>query len=577
MRPSPVWFGILAWSLLCAQAPETAYPLLEKAYAAMREKNYDAAIAWFVQAAEAAPERPAVRKDLAYAYLRIGQTEAARDQFAEAMRLDPADARVALEYAFLCHETGRQAEARRVFNRLCRSGDAAVRATAEQAFRNIDGALAEGIRRWSEAVARSPDNFSAHRELAALAEQRDELELAARHYQAALRLRPAEYALLLDLGRVWQALGETNRALTAYREAAASPEPRVAEAARELLPDSHPAQAAAGAAHAPPESLRLDAREMAERSYRAGYLKDALRYLKLAHEANPADFAVMLELGRTYNMLRQDEQAVRWFTMARKSPDAAIVREADRAYRNLRPATARLRTTAWAFPFYSSRWKDVFSYGQLKTEVKLGRLPVRPYLSARFIGDTRRTTSETLPQYLSESSILLAAGLAGSPWPGLTLWGEAGQAASYLRRPDAPRMAPDYRGGVALVRGFGSLLGGEAPGLFLETSADGVFVSRFQNDVLVYWQNRYGYTLPALGRLETQLCLNSNLTTDTKRQYWANFAEVGPGARFRWRGLPDSLVFSVSVLRGVYTRNQDNPRRPNFFDLRAGFAYAITR
>jgi hypothetical protein len=213
----------------------------------------------------------------------------------------------------------------------------------------------------------------------------------------------------------------------------------------------------------------------------------------------------------------------------------------------------------------------------VKTEIRLGRLPLRPYLSTRFIGDTRRITSEAMPQYLSESSFLLALGLAASPWRGLTLWGEAGTAASYLRRPGAGRAVPDYRGGAAYQRGYGHLLGAEAPGPFLEIGWDGVFVSRFQNDLLLYWQNRAGYTLPAWAGLRVQLCWNGNLTADSRRQYWANFAESGPGLRLRWPGLPESLVFTVSVLRGVYTRNQDNPRRPNFNDLRVGFAYAITR
>lgn len=567
----------LAGLALSGQTGDPGRPLREKAYAALRGRQYQEAVVCFRQAAEAAPTRADIRKDLAYTYLRIGEAEAARDQFAEALRLDPADTHVALEYAFLCYETKRRAEARRVFDRLRRSADVTTRATAEEAFRNIDRPLAEGIARWSEAVARAPDNFSAHWELATLAEQRDELDLAAEHYEAALRLRPAEHQLLLDLGRVWQASGQTERAWGALLEAARSAEPRVAEAARELLPPELLAQAGGPASQGRPEQTRLSAKELGERSYRAGYLRDALWYLKLAHEADPADFAVMLQLGRTYNLLRQDEQAVRWFAMARKSPEAAVAREAERGYRNLRPELARFRTTAWVLPFYSSRWKDLFSYGQVKTEIRLGRLPLRPYLSTRFIGDTRRTTSEAMPQYLSESSFLLALGLAASPWRGLTLWGEAGTAASYLRRPGAARAVPDYRGGAAYQHGFGRLLGAEAPGPFLETGWDGVFVSRFQNDFLLYWQNRAGYTLPALGGLRVQVCWNGNLTADSGRQYWANFVELGPGVRLRWRGLPESLVFTAGVVRGVHTRNQDNPRRPNFYDLRVGFAYAITR
>jgi Tfp pilus assembly protein PilF len=570
---------VLAVVWLCAQVADPARQPLEKAYEALRAKNYESAIAWFGKALEAAPERPQIRKDLAYTYLKIGEPEAARDQFAEAMRLDPSDSHVALEYAFLCFETKQRATARRVFDRLRRSSDPAARATAEQAFQNIDRPLAEGIQRWKAALASSPDNFSGHQELAVLAEQRDELELAAEHYAKALQLRPDEPSLLLDLARVFTALSKTEQAQQAYLAASRSSVPRVAEAARQHLPArQQQAPDSATAPASPRTSAQAGAKEMAERSYRKGYLKDALRYLKIAHEADPADSSVILKMGWTYNALRQDEQALRWFQMARKSPDPSIAREAGKACKNLRQALARTRTTLWLFPFYSSRWKDVFSYGQLKTEFKLGRLPFRPYLSTRFIGDTRRTTGEVLPQYLSESSFLFALGLATRPWHGLTLWGEAGTAVSYLaRQPNLRRATPDYRGGAAYSKGFGQLLGGEAPGAFFETNDDAVFVSRFQNDLLFYSQNRFGYTLPRLGGLRTQLYWNSNVTLDLGRQYWANFLESGPGLRFRLPGMPEALTFSVNLLRGAYLLNRENPQRPNFFDIRAGFWYALTR
>ena len=48
-----------------------------------------------------------------------------------------------------------------------------------------------------------------------------------------------------------------------------------------------------------------DPRVMYERSYRAGYLKDALRYLTIAQEANPTDYSLMLKLGWTYNLLNR--------------------------------------------------------------------------------------------------------------------------------------------------------------------------------------------------------------------------------------------------------------------------------
>jgi hypothetical protein len=118
-----------------------------------------------------------------------------------------------------------------------------------------------------------------------------------------------------------------------------------------------------------------------------------------------------------------------------------------------------------------------------------------------------------------------------------------------------------------------------AKGFFYETNADGIFVSRFQNDLLLYSQNRAGYTLAPLegfAGLQAQVYWNGNLTVDRSGQYWANYAEMGPGLRFRFRDLPKSLLFSVNFMRGAYLVNLDNPRGPNFFDLRAGFWYAFT-
>ena len=655
-----------------AQNPDPAYGPLEQAYAALREKSYDQAIAGFRQAIALAPSRASIHKDLAYALLKVGENDDARDQFAEAMRLDPTDQHIALEYAFLCYETKQQAIARRVFDRIRKTGDA----TAEQAFQNIDRPLAEGIARWEKALEVSPDNFSAHQELAALAEQRDELALAAVHYEKAWRLKPGERELLLDLGRVWKLQGRQEEANYVLLAASRGEPARVAEQARELLPVRYPYvyefekaleldpnnfelrrefaylllemgkkddaerefqklnqiapddllsaaqlgflrlnrgdyagaqplldQVLKGSDDALADRVRSalklpqlmrhrgttaqrtseEAKSMAEKSLKAGYLKDALKYLSIAQENDPVDFAVMLKLGWLYNIMHQDQQAIKWFKLAAKSPDPAEAKEANQAYRNLAPAFALFRTTFWAYPFYSSRWNDAFGYAQVKTEIRIGHLPIRPYLSARFVGDMRGTTGSTLsnpaPQYLSESSFIFGVGVTTLPIHGVVGWFEAGEAVKYLPdRTDVGAMIPDYRGGIAYAKGFGHLLGG-SNGFFFESNEDGVFVSRFQNDMLAYSQNRAGYTFAqteSAALLQAQIYFNFNGTADRLRQYWANYVESGPGVRFRLRNFPKGMLFSVNVLRGVYTVNEYNPRRPNFFDLRAGFWYAFT-
>src|SRR5690242_10502090 len=109
---------LLACGWASAQVPDPAYEPLARAYSAQTARDYDTAIAGFLQALAAAPGRPSIHKDLAYTYLKVGEAELARDEFGAALKLEPEDTHTALEYAFLCYETRKQAEARRIFNRL---------------------------------------------------------------------------------------------------------------------------------------------------------------------------------------------------------------------------------------------------------------------------------------------------------------------------------------------------------------------------------------------------------------------------------------------------------------------------
>src|SRR5204863_5891222 len=104
--------------------------------------------------------------------------------------------------------------------------------------------------------------------------------------------------------------------------------------------------------------LSIDAKVMAERSIKAGYMKDALKYLEVAHESDPGDFDVMLKLAWTNNLLHRDLTALRWFDLARRSPDPTVAADATRGYTNLRDLGERIRVSAWLFPVFSTRWPD---------------------------------------------------------------------------------------------------------------------------------------------------------------------------------------------------------------------------
>jgi tetratricopeptide (TPR) repeat protein len=623
------------------------------------------------------PDRADIRKNLAYTLLKTGDSEAAREQFGAAMLLEPSDLHLALEYAFLCFEardnaSARKAEARRIFARIRDSDDLVSSATAAQAFLNIDPPLAAGIARWQQVLASSPPTFSALYELAQLAEQRDELDLAAASYRRAFQLTPARKSVLLELARVEKARDNAEGAMSALLAASRGGETRAAELAREQLPDRYPyvyefrraldldptnqtlhrelaylllamsEKDGSATVEAKQEFeqivdtspgdylaaaqlglLRLAANENAlampvlrnvldhadsatanrvrmalklplileerptddsplislgdplllgDRSYQAGFLKDARRYFLEAHEQNPLDTAIALKLGWTYNLLHDDVTAIHWFDIAHRSDDPAISSEAARAAGNLRTGVARFRTTLWVYPLYSSRWHDLFGYGQLKTQLRLKKFPLHPYVSVRFVGDQRRNTGGVSPQNLSESAFIAGVGVATQTWRGATGWFEAGMSTSYL---NGSRSA-DYRGGLSYSKTLGKSLLAEHSGWFVEAVADSVYVSRFDNDLLNYSQTKIGFT-SAVGPFKVQTFWGNNLTFDVKRQYWANFAETGPGIRFHPPHTPPSLAITVAGVRGVYLRNDGNPWRPNFFDFRAGIWYALTK
>jgi tetratricopeptide (TPR) repeat protein len=505
------------------------------------------------------------------------------------------------------------------------------------------------------------DNFSAHFELATLAEQRDELPLAAENYEKAWRQAPDRRSVLVDLGRVLKAMHEEERANAALLAASRGGEARAAEMARELLPERYPyvpefrkaleldptnvglrrelgflllqmdligdavpefrkladpppgdplavtqlgflllAQGESGAAMpllerilggrdeelanrvravlrmpqvvavTPAPPALNESKAMAERSLQAGYMQDALKYLEQAHEADPDDYSVILKLGWTNNILHRDAQASRWFDLARRSSDPKIAREASRAWSNLNGGAELIRTTGWFYPIFSTRWHDVFGYAQVKTEVR-ARFGLAPYVSVRFVGDTRETLGAVspaiTPQYLSESSFIVAAGVRTVPWQGVTGWFEAGSAMGYL----TGHMLPDYRGGISAARGIGETLAGESRGLFADSTLDAIFVSRFGNDFLAYSQSRGGYTF-GLHEFRAQLYMNFNATIDDQRQNWANFIETGPGIRIHANAMPKAMYVTVNLLRGAYLITG-----ADFNDLRVGVWYAFTR
>ncbi len=319
---------------------------------------------------------------------------------------------------------------------------------------------------------------------------------------------------------------------------------------------------------------------MAQKSLAAGYVKDAIRYFHQAIEHNPDDAEVAIGLGWAYNIAGDDREAMHWFDRARHMGNAAVAKDADRAYRNL-SSNGLPEITVWGLPIYSSRWQDTFAYSQLKLRIPiLSNAPVQFYLSTRLVGDALSAMpvgGPAPPKYLSESAIIVGGGVSTRTWHHLMGWAEAGEAISYLpQAAGVARAIPDYRGGINFAKGFGELLNAKHSGWFYETNTDGIFISRFDDDVLLYNQHRVGRTFHLSEHTSAQLLFNGNITVDLKDQYWANTIELGPGIRFHAPFMPRNVYFLTDYLLGHYLRPNQYTPQTSYHDLRIGLWYAFS-
>jgi Flp pilus assembly protein TadD len=542
-----------------------------KATAAQALENVDRplreGIARWQKALETAPPAFSVHEELAQLAEARDELELAATHYRTAFQMLPERKSVLLELARVEKARSNAAGAMAALLAASRGGEPRA---AEMAREQLPERYPY-VYEFRDALELDPKNAALHRELAYLllrmSEQGQATEGEAREeFRRIAEQLPGDHLAAAQLGLLYLSEKRETEAMPILQKVLASGDVLTANRVRMAL------QMPLVLEEKKSQEEPLDPRILGEKSYAAGFLKDARRYYLAARAQNPVDTSLALKLGWTSNMLHDDVAALRWFAIARNSDDAAIASEAERAWGNLRKDQKLLRTTVWIYPLYSSRWGDAFGYGQVKTELRWKKLPVHFYASLRLTGDVRRTTGGIEPQSLSESAVIPAVGVATNQWHGAMGWFEAGSMVSYLNGTNSA----DYRGGFNYARSRGASLAADHAGWFFETTADSVFISHFDHDLISYSQNKVGYTIRPFG-VKSQIFWNDNVTFDVKRQYWANTFEMGPGLRFRPPRTPAAMNVTVSGIRGVYLINAGNPRRPNFFDFRVGVWYAFTR
>lgn len=528
---------------------ESADPQVARtaADAAVRiEAELGGSIERWEQAVREQPDNRAGRLELADLYVFRGEPDRAVSHYAAAYALEgPNPDEILLKLGRARLQAGDSDGAYGAFLLASRSEETRIAETA----RGLLPDRHPWVNEFRAALALAPTHTGLRKELAYLLLAVGQEEEAMGELARVLEIDPADLQAAAQLASLEQKAGRPERAA------------EILEGARNA---GDPASAA---------------RRLGEKSLKSSYLQDAQKLFQKAWELEPGDPSLAYKLGVVHNLLAEDREALEWFSIASSADDPDLAAQAEQSYRNLKPQFQRVTTSVWMLPFYSKRFGTVFGYGQAKTEFRVGDLPLRPYVSIRFAGDVRGRIGGESPQQLSEQALIGAVGLRAPLDHGVTLWGEAGQSVSLMRQrsPGVPFSAPDYRGGVNWFRSRGPTLGSNEAGFFHETTIDAVYVSRFNHDFLGYLRMRPGYTLPAYGPLKAQIYANWNVTADTSREYWANYVETGPGIRLRVPKVAPPMDFSVDFVRGVHLSNRANPRRPNYFDLRAGLWYSFSK
>jgi tetratricopeptide (TPR) repeat protein len=588
---------LVALAVLLAQPPQDpAYTALNRAYEQLRLKQYDDAVASFRRVLELDPTRIAIHKEIAYTLQKMGETEQAVEAFEAYHRALPSDYTTIMELAYLYAQVQKEDRALEFFKMAAQSSDPAQAAQARQGFQNVEGPIMAEITRWRAATAQDAQNFDARESLADAYVMHGEAAAAIEQYAWLRREAPTRYRHLITLAELHGKLGASHAdAARAYALLAMrAPDPRVTAQGRALFGERYPylyelqmalelepwqteirkevnfitkkeePVTAPTPATAADDPVRRH-RELGYASLAKSFLDDAVREFTEVHRLDPSDDQAVLQLALLYNMLKKDQIALGWFKLARASRDRKVAEQARQAIHNLEPS--RVTTTVWALPLVSSRFNTAFGYGQIKSELNLKGLSVKPYISFRFEGDTRSRTGGTNPLVLSADGGIAAVGLIGRITPHTWAWGEAGNALSAVARPSQP----DYRGGLAYARTWGARLFSDASGKFFDTNTDAVYFSRLNRDAILYTQTKTGYQFPGWHRWHHQAFFMANVVTDRNRDVYNNFVEMGPAYRFGHTRFAHVWAYAA-WLRGVYML----PGKASYNDLRLVIWWAKT-
>lgn len=301
----------------------------------------------------------------------------------------------------------------------------------------------------------------------------------------------------------------------------------------------------------------------------SGKDEDAIEAFARAQDLTPDDEQVSLELAFLNQRVGHNREASAIFQgLSLSSQDKETAARACESYAALRGVPDKVMpdpffAESYVAPEYNSHWNLGVYPLQAKVGAVLSEQPiVEAYIGVRAGADTRSGSGPFGTQIYNDNVAVVAAGLRARPARAvpLYLYVEAGPAYDITRR-NRDRWRADVRGGFVFYDEWGTEppCGGKNGEIqpIADLYADGIYYSRYDDNILFFARARPGLRLLDTGKLALDAYGLAAVGFDTKDVAFNNFEELGGGLALRLYG-PGTLTLRAEAVRVFRPKGLDS-------------------
>lgn len=288
----------------------------------------------------------------------------------------------------------------------------------------------------------------------------------------------------------------------------------------------------------------------------------AINYLTKAYQISHEP-SLAMQLGYLYDLINNKPLAYKYFSLAAKTKEKSLSLKAENAMTNL----SGLQTKALPAPYYSEFFFNPFSQTRFGLTVRpmvirLGIEQVNPWFTKEYAFFRRTDDNQSMnlgkiSQIYEDDVQITGIGGQITPIKGLPLVGflETGVAYDLIYR-NRNRYRGDLRAGFMYYDEYGA-----RPAYFdrvflslnyySDLYGEATYFSRYNNNVIAGVKTHQGIRLLQYHSSMLNLYATGRVITDVQRQFYNNFAEIGPGIE-----LVPTNRFNVKIrfehVNGVY-------------------------